>query len=443
MVDQDESLQANWFRFSVLALDIVPAALRKLVQLSWRLRYRVDWHDDGLEGEAFIHGGTLLPCDSVLPGNFTGKANQTAIHTSEDMTSILEKGDCIRFGGFTTVISSDPKSTTTKTNCPHIIPGKLILRDPLPTELTLKSVGFRSTLRIPKAAQYNGKNIDHHICEKIKTGLLAEMDTTALSFVLIGEKNHALLPRPSRARFPPNLSLERLSSLALTEGEWVSYVCGLRNSAMGHRTSSSMPAIEYKASCAAIKLFLESLHNIYGGYTGLLAEFQTALHTLDFGEIEQLKTGLHQKWQEQFELMTKMNEDGHVETHSKVDAVLRAVTNVQKRKLQENKDTLWAAEDAYRTKLSELGFDHVEISSKLADVSCEMDGPRGIIARLRRALEEQRQELEGTGIGAHTITHAQPLTHPMKAELEERALVHVVIDNCKNLVTFLFFSSIS
>jgi tetratricopeptide (TPR) repeat protein len=188
--------------------------------------------------------------------------------------------------------------------------------------------GFYSTVRIPKAERHDGKHIDHHLSSKIETGKLAEMDTTALNFMLLGEKNHALMPRPAR-NFKACLQQLKSANPVLSESEWVHFVVGLRNAAMAHRTSSRMPTAEYEASCAQIKLFLEAF-----GLKDLLQDFEAAQHNLDFGQLEEL----NRRWQEQFEVVETANQE-HFELIEKANATTHAKLD----KLQQVAQELTAA----------------------------------------------------------------------------------------------------
>jgi hypothetical protein len=154
----------NWFRFSVISLDVATAGLREVGKRKWKSTHACDWQDNSFEGVAFIKGGTLAPCDTQLPGQLSGTAGQTVVHTTEDVSALLKPGDCVRFGDFITIVKCDPVSPR---SIPHntTIPGKLKLRDPLPNELQAAD-GFYSTVRIPKAERYDGKHIDRHVSTK-------------------------------------------------------------------------------------------------------------------------------------------------------------------------------------------------------------------------------------------------------------------------------------
>jgi hypothetical protein len=163
--------------------------------------------------------------------------------------------------------------------------------------MRFKHPGFYSENRVPKAERYDGKSIDRHVREKIEAGTLAEMDTTALSFMLIGEKNHVLLERPSR-QFKSLQKEFRSNQPVLSEGEWVSYMVGLRNDAMAHRTSSQMPTVEYEESCRAVELFLKMLCRQLDS-TELLDDFENARKPLasNFSGAEELS----RQWEENLE----------------------------------------------------------------------------------------------------------------------------------------------
>jgi hypothetical protein len=246
----------------------------------------LEWRGGGLEGWAFVNGGTIYPCDKRLPGKFTAKRAARGgypVQTTEDVTGLLKKGDCIRFGEFTTTVLKDPMPPriAPNSNDSRTIPGTVLLRDPLPNGLQAQS-GFYSTNRIPKAERHDGKALDRHISKQIEAGELAKMDTTSLCFMLIGEKNHALVARPTR--LVETLSVELRSRAPFSEGEWVSYVRNLRNKAMGHRTSSKMPTAEYEASCEAVKLFLESFELV-----DLLRELEAAKSSIGLPQLLLMK----------------------------------------------------------------------------------------------------------------------------------------------------------
>jgi hypothetical protein len=238
----------------------VPGALRHLVSRLWREKYNSEWGDEC--GTLFLNGGTLLPCADPLPGKFTGGSGQTALRTGDvDVTMHLQKGDYIRFSqmpDFVTVLAKEPTPPGESANG-HTIQGKLLLRDKLPSKLQ-ESDGYYSTTRVPEAARYDGKSIDKHIQKKIAVGDLPHLDTTALTFILIGEKNHALLPQPSR-RFERLrcIPAAELSTQALKTEEWVGYMVGLRNEQMAHRESAKMEVADFKHSCDAIELFLKEM----------------------------------------------------------------------------------------------------------------------------------------------------------------------------------------
>jgi hypothetical protein len=277
----------NWFRYSVISLDIVPSALREILKLQWHRKYGCQWKDNGLEGVLFLEGGTVWPCDEALPGSFNADVGHTKISCSQDVTAWLKKGDLIRFDNFETVLSDDPKSAKNRNN--HTIPGKLKVRNPVRNALR-EATGYYSLVRIPAATCHNGRAIPRHVRSKLLMGKLAEMDTTALNFVLLGEKNHALLDRPARQFH--NQSAAALLELDLTTSEWVAYLVGLRNAAMAHRTSAQMPSDEYETSCSAIKLFLQKM-----GFERLLEEFDNVQKRSDFGSAQ-----LNQRWQSEVQL---------------------------------------------------------------------------------------------------------------------------------------------
>jgi hypothetical protein len=414
--DSAEIKRANWFRYSVIALDVVPDALREIVKPKWKGKYGKEWQNDGTEGKAFINGGTLLPCDTSMGGGFTAERGQNVVQTSGDVTGYLKDGDCIRFvingDDFVTVVCGDPKPPSSyvnsKTNTSHPIQGKIILRDPLPTKLEAAVVGFYSTNRLPQAERADGRNIDLHVRKKIETGKLAEMDTTALNFMLIGEKNHALMARPARNFGVLEQELKSSNSV-LSESEWVTCVVGLRNKAMAHRTSAMMPTAEYEESCAAIKRFLESF-----SFSGLVGDFEAARTNVDFGQLEELKKQLERRWQEQFERMEKANEEGHAATQAKLDtqnqsAVKQADVNqhelksglmvishqveklhdsqeIQQR--EEKRTKLKELEDEFRSiAYSKMSMDEAAIEQALAAASTSDRDLLGKIANLRQQLE--------------------------------------------------------
>jgi hypothetical protein len=323
--DGNADFSANWFRYSVIALDTVPNGLRELVRRKWKSQYRCEWRDHRDQGHLFIHGGTLWLCGSKLPGGFTGEAGKTSVSTTEDVTGLVNKGDRVRFDQFVTSLRTSPIAP--KSTGSRAIAGKLTLKERLPKALHA-SEGFYSKNRIPEAQRYDGKSIDRHVREKIEVGTLAEMDTTALSFMLIGEKNHALLERPSR-QFK-SLKIEfRSGQPVLSEGEWVSYMVGLRNDAMAHRTSSQMPTAEFEESCRAVELFLKML-----GSSKLLDDFENARKPLtpNFGRAEELS----RRWEENFEHMEESVQEIRQEMQdlaesnaAGLDAILRTFADAE------------------------------------------------------------------------------------------------------------------
>jgi hypothetical protein len=140
VVDDNADLSANWFRYSVIALDTVPKGLRELVRRKWRLKYRCEWRDHRDQGVLFIHGGTLSSCDCKLPGDFTGEVGKTSVYTTEDVTGPVKKGDCVRFDQFVTSLRKSP--TAPISTGLHAIGGKLMLKEPLPNALQASRVLF-------------------------------------------------------------------------------------------------------------------------------------------------------------------------------------------------------------------------------------------------------------------------------------------------------------
>jgi hypothetical protein len=281
-VDSNADLRSNWFRYSVIALDIVPNALRELIRRKWKARYNCEWRDDCNQGTLFIHGGTLPPYDCKLPGGFTGKANKKAVYyTHEDVPRLVGKGDCVLFNQFIASLQDRPKAPRFEGS--RAINGKLMLRECLPDTLQ-EAEGFYSKNRVPKAVRYDHAPIAQHVRKKIEAGVLAEMDTTALSLMLIGEENHRLLERPTK-RFGTIQKELRTSDPDLSEAEWVSCMVGLRNEAMAHRSSSEMHTAQYEESCRAVELFLKNLRLV-----GLLDDFEKARDPRNslFGRAEEL-----------------------------------------------------------------------------------------------------------------------------------------------------------
>jgi hypothetical protein len=292
----EEQMRTNWLRYAVLLLDIVPGALRELLRQKWKAKYNIEWHD-AFSGTAFVNGGTLPPCEARLLGDFTGHMGNTIVTTTDDSAHFLKYGDCIRFGDFTTIVKSvtSPKIINT-----HHIPGRIVLRDPLPSNFQ-QSEGFYSTVRIPVAEGHrpghrgapNTDFRDKHVGPQIERGKLSEIGLIALGMMLVGEKNHALMERPHR-----HLLLKELQNAdpPPSEGEWVDAAVRLRNTAMAHATSSTMPITEYEESCAAIKLFLEAFDQ-----TDFLLAFEDARRSVaaaDYDDlrVDGLKRRLESRW---------------------------------------------------------------------------------------------------------------------------------------------------
>jgi hypothetical protein len=225
----------NWFRFSKVALDIVPSALRRLVRDAWKTRYGDDWRDGASHG-VFLCGGTLPPCTERMPGAYSVCAGSKLIRTTEDVSAVIKVGDCVCIR----IVRAEGGDEACKFvwTCGHkhhraprehkaasatqVEKGRIFVSDTFLFSGDIECYAAPSVAqRIPPAEKYNGMPLDSFIREKIATGDLNQCDTTALNFMLIGEKNHQLLPRRGEGSNSKAHLLECRKRGTLSRAEWV------------------------------------------------------------------------------------------------------------------------------------------------------------------------------------------------------------------------------
>ena len=87
--DATDTDRHNWYRFSVLALDVMPAVLRNVFRRKWMVKYGTSWEDGPDYGRLLVYGGVIPSAGDVnLPGEFSLRVGSKEIHTSEDVSEV-------------------------------------------------------------------------------------------------------------------------------------------------------------------------------------------------------------------------------------------------------------------------------------------------------------------------------------------------------------------
>ena len=87
--DATDTDRHNWYRFSVLALDVMPAVLRNVFRRKWMAKYGTSWEDGPDYGRLLVYGGVIPSAGDVnLPGEFSLRVGSKEIHTSEDVSEV-------------------------------------------------------------------------------------------------------------------------------------------------------------------------------------------------------------------------------------------------------------------------------------------------------------------------------------------------------------------
>jgi hypothetical protein len=149
--------------------------------------------------------------------------------------------------------------------------------------------GFKSSKRCPKMEMRNGRCIDVHIKRKLATGLLESMDTTALNFILLGDKNHELLNQPSFHSLAQLLDKMNCGKQPLSVSDWVKLVVLMRNKEFGHREGASMPTDDYTRAVNIMSTFLHFCK--FDELNSKLQEYQqiTFASQTEIGRVKELR----------------------------------------------------------------------------------------------------------------------------------------------------------
>lgn len=195
----------RWHRSAELIHSVLPRAMRTLFRGAFHERYGHAWVDAPEYGRFFVQGGVAPWTDFTQLLVATGDWDRiegrptNVIKVSEDLSTLLQKGDTIRLGAcgqgqntcVSAVLARDPTPpnphrgyATLKTECdvPPVLDGQ---------EGALHIYGgggglpMFSPLALVYVGEYGTLTLDEHVCRKIKSGLLDECDVTALSTMLV------------------------------------------------------------------------------------------------------------------------------------------------------------------------------------------------------------------------------------------------------------------
>jgi hypothetical protein len=221
--------------------DILPAIMRIVFKIQWKAKWGVNWEGNGREGLLFLNGGTLPPCNQPLSGGAEVKPGGRKLCLSEVLPGSLDirPGDSIRIepitgiGGVTTLVDKICGPGMHGVTKEIMSAGSIGIKDVMAGTCTetgtmCQTRVFCSLNRVPKAERKDLKSIDQFVKRKIETGILDTMDVTALNFMLMGEKNHQLLPKPSRQNEKD--LLQGMQDRDLSTSEWIVVMANLRNS---------------------------------------------------------------------------------------------------------------------------------------------------------------------------------------------------------------------
>ena len=195
----------RWYRFTRLALDVVPEILRGVFRARWEARHGVKWTEDAASGRLLVEGGAMGGSfDVPLPGTFTLKKGKSRVFTTDDITALLpEEGMPVEFGGFLFTVARviPPKVHTGGLHeGGHFEKGQVIVEskhegDDLGDNDDV--AGRTASKWVPRAVWRDNKALDKHVKASLATGLTAEWDTTALRSVLLGIKGCMLAIPPA------------------------------------------------------------------------------------------------------------------------------------------------------------------------------------------------------------------------------------------------------
>jgi hypothetical protein len=188
----DRECKLRWYRFSLLALDIIPDLLRLVFRAHWKMKYGAPWTDGEASGRLLVHGGPVGGIfDVALPGNFKLTRDQNEASTSDDVAALLIGGAPLEIGGlaFTVRIIKKTKSVghgPIDHGAGHTSPGKIFLTTKHVGETMAGVVGKTASRWVHAATKHDGGALENFVSKSLETGQTGAWDTTALGCVLVG-----------------------------------------------------------------------------------------------------------------------------------------------------------------------------------------------------------------------------------------------------------------
>ena len=184
----------RWYRYSKLALDVIPDVLRSVFRERWHSRYGVPWTDDAAAGKLLVNGGVVGVYDIELPGTFSLRAGMSEVKTTHNVTAVLKQMMPVEIGNVAFTVRRTKPGSPSAVLPPsdhgggHTSQGKILLDSQHEEGADdMAGVSGRTASRwVPRAVRHDGGSIDRSVKKRLETGLVSEMDTTALNCVLIG-----------------------------------------------------------------------------------------------------------------------------------------------------------------------------------------------------------------------------------------------------------------
>jgi hypothetical protein len=298
-----------WYRFSRLALDVIPDILRGVVRSEWEIRYGLAWIDGAEEhcsSHLFVHGGPVSGVyDRELPGTFEikpGKAVNFAL-TSEDTTKLqLAKGAPVMIGGVKFTVRSDKNKDPPTGFAPYTndggsqTPGRIYLAPQLVKDGMKGFEGKTASWWVPAATRHDGGALDPNVKKLLESGEMETWDTTALGCALLGSVGCLL--EWSGVDIIDEVFWERVANGTLVSGggggeekggggggmdaavagnvgkaHVVRRIIQTRNVMLGHRHNSNMSETTFKD---AVRLYRVAM-GVFGAPPELVARFNEVL----------------------------------------------------------------------------------------------------------------------------------------------------------------------